>query len=288
MPPADDASAGAAAEKDPLHKHFGLWFFERESGPSERDRLLAQRLLNYLMVEPLDVSLVLPTYNERECVERLHDRIEAALGGYRHEVIVVDDNSPDGTGDVVRRMGETGPYRLLARPVRAGLSSAVLDGCHAATGRIVVVMDADGSHPPERLPDLIEPIRTERAEFVLGSRRVHGGSDEGLGPVRWMTSWLASVLARPLTWVHDPMSGFFAIRRDILARAPLAPKGFKVGLEILVKCRPSPVLEVPFHFGERLAGESKLGPRVIVWYGQHLIRLYRWRLFDGGLASTTR
>lgn len=240
------------------------------------------------MVETLDVTLVLPTYNERECVERLHERIDSALGSYRHEVIVVDDSSPDGTGNVVRQLAETGPYRLLSRPKRAGLSSAVLEGFHMASGRVVAVMDADGSHPPERLPDLIEPIRRGRAEFVLGSRRVHEGSTEGLGPVRWLTSWVATVPTRPLTWVRDPMSGFFAVGRDVLDRAPLTPTGFKVGLEILVKCRPSPVLEVPFRFAERLAGESKLGPRVIVSYGQHLARLYRWRFFAGGLASTTR
>ncbi|MGC2288939.1 MAG: polyprenol monophosphomannose synthase [Thermoplasmata archaeon] len=240
------------------------------------------------MSATLDVSLLLPTFNERECLELLYDRIDSALRPYRHEVIVVDDSSPDGTADVVRRLAATGPYRLVSRPRRAGLSSAVLDGCRVATGRIVVVMDADGSHPPERLSDLIEPINVGRAEFTLGSRRVRGGGDEGLAPVRWMTSWIATLPARPLTAVHDPMSGFFAVRRDVLERATLKPTGFKVGLEILVKCHPWPVVEVPFHFGERLAGESKLGPGVIASYGHHLARLYRWRVADGRAASTTR
>jgi dolichol-phosphate mannosyltransferase len=240
------------------------------------------------MEGPRDVSLVLPTYNERECLELLHERIDTALAAYRHEVIVVDDNSPDGTGDLVRQIAATGPYRLVSRPRRAGLSSAVLDGCRAATGRVVVVMDADGSHPPEVLSELIGPIQSGRAEFTLGSRRVHGGSDEGLGAVRWLTSWMATFPTRPLTWVHDPMSGFFAVRRDVLDRAPLTPTGFKVGLEILVKCHPRPVVEVPYHFGERLAGESKLGPLVIASYGRHLMRLYRWRFLDGGRASSTR
>jgi dolichol-phosphate mannosyltransferase len=240
------------------------------------------------MATPLDVSLVLPTYNERECVQRLHERIEAALRPYRYEVIVVDDDSPDGTADIVRTLAVTQPYRLISRPRRSGLSSAVLDGCHVATGRIVVVMDADGSHPPEVLPQLIEPIQSGRAEFVLGSRRVPGGSDEGLGTMRWVTSWMATFPARPLTRVHDPMSGFFAVRRDVLDRAHLTPTGFKVGLEILVKCHPRPVAEVPYLFAERLAGESKLGPMVIASYGRHLVRLYRWRFLDGGRASSTR
>jgi dolichol-phosphate mannosyltransferase len=240
------------------------------------------------MAAPLEVSLVLPTYNERQCVEQLHDRIEAALQPYRYEVIVVDDNSPDGTADVVRGMTATRPYRLVSRPGRAGLSSAVLDGCHVAGGRIVVVMDADGSHPPEVLPELIRPIQAGQAEFTLGSRRVRGGSDEGLGAVRWLTSWMATVPTRGLTRVRDPMSGFFAVRRDVLDRAHLTPTGFKVGLEILVKCHPRPVVEIPFRFGERLAGQSKMRPVVIASYGRHLMRLYRWRFLDGGRASSTR
>lgn len=240
------------------------------------------------MAEALEVSLVLPTYNERDCLEQLHDRIDLALRPYRHEVIVVDDSSPDGTAETVRRLAGSGPYRLISRPRRAGLSSAVLDGCHAATGTVVAVMDADGSHPPELLPQLLEPIRSGRAEFVLGSRRVRGGSDEGMRALRWMISWLATLPARPLTSVHDPMSGFFAVRRDVVDRGELTPTGFKVALEILVKSRPVPVVEVPFRFGARLAGESKLGPHTIAAYWEHLLRLYRWRFSDGGTASRTR
>ena len=239
------------------------------------------------MAAPLEVSLVLPTYIERACLEKLHGRIELALAPYRYEVIVVDDTSPDGTAELVRELAQNAPYRLIARPGRAGLSSAVLDGFRATTGAVVAVMDADGSHPPERLPDLLAPIRAGRAEFVLGSRRVRGGSEEGLPAVRWMTSWIATFPARPLTMVHDPMSGFFAVRRDVLSRGTLTPTGFKIALEILVKCRPSPVVEVPFQFAARLAGESKLGPNVITSYGQHLLRLYRWRFFEGA-ASRTR
>jgi dolichol-phosphate mannosyltransferase len=233
------------------------------------------------MAETLDVSLVLPTYNERECVELLHDRIDTALQPYRYEVIVVDDNSPDGTGEVVRGLETSGPYRLISRPRRMGLSSAVLDGCRVATGHVVAVMDADGSHPPELLPKLIDPIRTGRAEFVLGSRRVRGGSDEGLAALRWMISWMATLPARPLTAVRDPLSGFFAVQRGVVGRAALAPTGYKVALEILARCHPSPVQEVPFQFGPRLAGTSKLGPAVIASYWGHLSRLYRWRFLDG-------
>lgn len=234
------------------------------------------------------VSLVLPTYNERECIARIHGRIDEVLRPYAHEIIVVDDSSPDGTADLIRGLAASGPYELLLRPARAGLSSAVLDGCRRAQGEVVCVMDADGSHPPELLPRLIDPVRSGAAEFALASRRVRGGSEEGLPPTRRLISWSASLLAWPLTRVHDPMSGFFAVRRRVLERGPLVPTGFKVGLEILVKCRPFPVIEVPFRFGERLAGESKLGPSTIASYGEHLVRLYRWRFLAGGAASITR
>ncbi len=236
----------------------------------------------------VDVSLILPTYNERECLRLLHRRIDAALARYRHEVIVVDDDSPDGTAEEVRKLAAVGPYRLLARPGRRGLSSAVLDGIRMAAGSVVAVMDADGSHPPELLPSLVTPVLEGKVEFALGSRRVPGGSDEGLSPVRRLTSELATWPARVLAPVHDPMSGFFAVRRAVLARGSLAPTGFKIGLEILAKCRPHPVVEVPYRFSPRLAGESKLAPVEILAYVRHLTRLYRARLGADGRASSTR
>lgn len=262
--------------------------FVRESGTGDGTSALAAHPLDREMATSFEVSVVLPTLNERECLELLYKRLDAALAPYSHEIVVVDDQSPDGTGELVRRLAASGPYRLISRVGRTGLSSAVLEGFLAARGRILVVMDADGSHPPELLPDLIAPIRLGRAEFVLASRRVRGGADGGLRSVRWLTSWAATLPARPLTPVHDPMSGFFAVPTDVLGRSSLSPTGFKIALEILVKCRPAPVLEVPFHFGERLAGESKLGPKVIASYGWHLMRLYTWRFAHAGAAPTKR
>jgi dolichol-phosphate mannosyltransferase len=236
----------------------------------------------------VELTVLLPTYNERASLELLAVRLESACRAWSSEILVVDDHSPDGTSDWVRGKSAGGLWRVLERPGRAGLASAVIDGFAVSTGAVVVVMDADGSHPPERLAALVEPIRAGSAEMTLGSRHVAGGSDAGLRGVRRLISAGATLLARPLAHVSDPMSGFFALDRRILARAPLAPIGYKIGLELLVKCRPKPVLEIPFDFAPRLAGESKLGGGEMVRYLRHLGRLYRWRLSGSGRASRTR
>lgn len=236
----------------------------------------------------MELTVLLPTYNERGSLELLYPRLEKAAAAWDSELLVVDDESPDGTGAWVRARAADGPWRLIERHGRRGLASAVLEGFAGARGRVIVVMDADGSHPPERLAGLVEPIRAGRAEMTLGSRHVVGGNDEGLRGVRRLISWGATTLARPLAHVSDPMSGFFAVDRRILDRAPLAPIGYKIALEVLVKCGPKPVLEVPFRFAPRLAGESKLGGGEMVRYLRHLARLYRWRLSRAGRASRTR
>ncbi|MCI4324045.1 MAG: polyprenol monophosphomannose synthase [Thermoplasmata archaeon] len=234
----------------------------------------------------MDVSIILPTLNERQSLAAVAPRLDAALRPWKYEVVVVDDASTDGTREFVTDRADRN-WRLLPRPGRFGLASAVVDGIAASTGPIIVVMDADGSHPPEEVPQLVGPIQTGRAEFVLASRKVPGGSDSGLHGIRRAISWAATIMARPLTPVRDPMSGFFAFRRSILPRAPLAPVGYKIGLEILVKCRPEPVVEVPFQFEERLAGRSKLGSNVIFAYLRHIGRLYLWRARHWGRSSSS-
>jgi dolichol-phosphate mannosyltransferase len=236
----------------------------------------------------VDLSVILPTYNERPALEALRPRLEAALRPYAAEVVVVDDGSPDGTAELVRGFAARGGWRLAQRDRRRGLASAVVRGFAEAEGDILLVMDADGSHPPETIPRLVEPIRDGRAEFVLASRFVPGGSDAGLVGARRWVSWGATLLARPLTEVRDPMSGFFAVRRAVIGRSRLAPVGYKIGLEVLVRCRPEPIVEVPFDFAARIAGTSKLGARQIGSYLHHVARLYAWRIFGGGRASRTR
>jgi hypothetical protein len=242
-------------------------------------------------VAPLPrVTVILPTYNERASLEALHPRLMAALGAFDAEVLVVDDDSPDGTGDYVRSHERDGVYRLLSRPGRAGLATAVRDGLDQARGDIVVVMDADGSHPPETIPELVRPVDDGEAELALATRHRPGATVTGLPLYRQVLSAGASLLALPLTGVSDPMSGFFAIHRAVAGRARLAPSGFKICLEILVKCHPRPVVEVPYHFGSRIAGSSKLGSGQILNYVRHLRRLYAWQLGfgDEGPPTVTR
>lgn len=223
-----------------------------------------------------DFSLILPTLNERRSLEVLGPRIEAAVAGYSAEAIVMDDCSTDGTAEWVEARRASNPlWRIIRRSGPKGLAAAVIDGFRAANGRVIVVMDADGSHPPELVPKLVDPIANGAAEFVLASRGDIRDSKRGLNPTRKAISYVATLLARPLTSVSDPMSGFFALDKEILSRSPLSPLGFKIGLEVLVCCRPTPIVEVSYIFQNRIAGESKLGSRHIVEYLWHLLKLYR-------------
>ncbi len=237
--------------------------------------------------DPL-VSVVIPTYNERESLVSLYPELCSALAAYPSELIIVDDGSPDGTADFAQTL--SGPVTCVVRNRgrKLGLASAVQEGFAQVRGSVVVVMDADGSHPPSAIPLLVDAVTRGRAEFALGSRYIPGGSSPGLSRTRHLISRIATALARPLVPVADPMSGFFAFQRSILARAPLSPLGFKIGLEIMVRCRPRPIAEIPIQFRPRTAGESKLGQGEIGRYLRHIGRLYGFRLTGARRASSTR
>jgi dolichol-phosphate mannosyltransferase len=232
------------------------------------------------------VSVILPTYNEREALEKLYPILAPVVAGVGGEIVVVDDASPDGTAAFARTLNGSVRCTVIERPGVRGLASAVLTGAARAEGDVLVVMDADGSHPASVVPALVDAVTTGGAEMALGSRWIAGGHAPGLSTGRRVESTMARCLARPLTDVHDPMSGFFAVHAKLLGRAPLTPLGYKIALEILVKCRPEPHVEVPFVFGPRLAGESKLGRRVIGNYLQHLVRLYGSELVPRRASST--
>ncbi|HEV2296077.1 MAG TPA: polyprenol monophosphomannose synthase [Tepidisphaeraceae bacterium] len=230
------------------------------------------------MSEP-QVSIIIPTLNEAENLPVLVPRIDQVLrgGGMKYEVIVVDDDSRDDTRAVCARLSEQYPLALIVRQnIKDGLSGAVLQGMAAASGRTLVVMDADLQHPPEKIPELVDALDAG-ADFAIGSRYVPGGSTaQRWSPLRKVNSWAATFLARPFAGrTHDPMSGFFALRRQTyLGATRLTPLGYKIALELMCKARVRDVREVPIHFGMRERGQSKLTLKQQFRYLEHLSRLY--------------
>ncbi len=243
----------------------------------EGSRLSTEPLAEVRVLTP--VSVVVPTYRERENLPQLLER----LGDLRRrygidlEVIVVDDDSGDGTAEWFE---DHAPdfSRLVVRTTDRGLSSAVVHGLREARHPVLVVMDADLSHPPAKIPAMILALEAGQ-QMVVGSRYVPGGStDDDWGFFRWLNSRVATVLARPFTDIKDPMSGFFALRKTDFDRAvELNPVGYKIGLELIVKCGLDNVGEVPIHFTDRVRGESKLTFKEQLNYLRHLRRLYMFR-----------
>jgi dolichol-phosphate mannosyltransferase len=169
--------------------------------------------------------------------------------------------------------------RLITRTSERGLATAVIRGLGEARGEVLAVMDADLSHPPEALPRLVAAACEPSTHFVIGSRYVQGGAiDRSWSLFRRLNSSVASLLARGLTRARDPMAGFFALRRTTFERAAkLRPLGYKIGLELLVRCRCRRVVEIPIEFQDRIHGESKLSLKQQALYLRHLARLYAFK-----------
>ncbi|KAJ7638246.1 nucleotide-diphospho-sugar transferase [Roridomyces roridus] len=246
----------------------------------------------------ISTSIIVPTFHERDNLAPLVRATFAALPpslASRTEILFVDDDSRDGTEEEVARLREEGypTVELLTRPRSAGetgLSSAVLRGFERARGTLLVVMDADLQHPPAAISQLVAALGGDEDEdeddptlpsIALGTRYGAGVSMDANWPLyRRVISWGARLLARPLTSASDPMTGFFAIRKAAFLRArALSPAGFKIALELLlaVPSGASHPPEVPYAFGVRTQGASKLGARVMLKYVGQLLRLYaRW------------
>ena len=223
------------------------------------------------------VTVVVPTYNEALNVETLARRLFAAVDPAAAELLIVDDNSPDGTAAVAERLAAELPVRCLVRRDERGLATAVLAGLRDSRGDIVVVMDADLSHPPEAVPSLVAALADPQVEMALGSRFVAGGHiDQGWPWHRRMLSWGGRLLARPLCSVRDLASGFFAMRRQQIHFERLAPVGYKIALELIVRHGWRHVVEVPITFADRAAGQTKLTFGEQFRYLRHLARLYAW------------
>ena len=223
---------------------------------------------------PLDVAVVVPTLNEAANVEKLIAKLSVVLAGRGWEVLFVDDNSADGTSELVRRIArESRHVRIVQRVGRRGLSSAVVEGILATAAPIVAVMDGDLQHSEDALPRLIDAIADDGADIAVGTRYVAGGGIGDWDSDRARMSRLATRAGQIAlgTDVSDPMSGFFAIRRDAFERAlpRLSAIGFKILLDILASSpTPLKVAEIPYQFRSREAGESKIGARVIAEYAE--------------------
>jgi dolichol-phosphate mannosyltransferase len=222
---------------------------------------------------------VVPTYKEAENLPHLIGRLAKVreAGGLDLDVLIMDDNSRDGSAELVAARPEAW-VQIVVRTADRGLSPSVLDGMRRAKGDVVVCMDADLSHPPEAIPQMLHKLE-EGADFVIGSRYVKGGStSDDWGLLRWLNSRVATLLARPLTNARDPMAGFFALRRSTFeAGRDFNPVGYKIGLEFIVKCGCERVVEVPIHFEDRQLGKSKLTMRQQLLYIKHLRRLYTFK-----------
>jgi dolichol-phosphate mannosyltransferase len=215
-----------------------------------------------------ELSVVVPTFNERDNVIALFRKLETALAGRAWEVVYVDDNSPDGTWDVVRALArEDSRVRCIRRIGRRGLSGACIEGILASSAPCAAVIDADLQHDETQLPKMLALLQNGEADLVVGSRYIEGGSADSFDKQRAGFSMLATSMARKLLRVEiaDPMSGFFMIRRDRFEQlAPqLSTQGFKILLDIVATARGSlRIKEIPYSFGSRLHGESKLDSMV--------------------------
>ena len=236
------------------------------------------------------LSIVVPTYNERD---RLPELVAATFAAYRREqldaeLIIVDDNSPDGTGRVADALAREQRIRVIHRAGKLGLGTAVIEGFMASDAPIVGVMDADMSHPPELLPRMLAVMQQADADVVVGSRYIRGGGTRGWPFTRLAMSRLACLMAAGLTPVRDATSGFFLIRRDLARGVRISAGGFKICLELLVRGRPSSVVEVPYVFEGRTAGESKMNLKEATGYLVQLRDLHRFRRMQPQLRQAYR
>lgn len=227
-----------------------------------------------------DVSIIIPTYNERENIAILLPRIFGVFekSGIKGEVLIVDDNSPDGTAGMAESMKEGRDIKVIRRPGKMGLSSAVVDGMREADGAIIGIMDADLSHPPEEIPRMIKPIIEKKADITVASRYAEGGGVENWSFKRRIISRGAGILAKPITGLKDPLSGFFFFRRSVLNGKKLNPTGYKIALEVIVKSGAKMIIEVPYLFSDRRFGKSKLDLKEYFAYLRHLIKLYWYKV----------
>ena len=231
------------------------------------------------------VSIIIPTYNESKNIIGILETISKNLPkNILTEAIVVDDNSPDGTGKIVedylKNLKKMADYtiEIIHRKTKDGLGSAILKGISQAKGDTIVVMDSDFSHPPQIIPKLIESIKKYQYDIAVASRYIKGGKIQGWSLKRKLMSKFATIIAKKGLGIDtkDPMSGFFAFKRNIIKELNIDAIGYKILLEILVKTKGVNIKEIPYTFQDRELGSSKLTMKTIFDYCKSVWKLYRY------------
>jgi len=224
------------------------------------------------------ISVIVPTYREKDNLTALVEQVGAALSGQNYELLLVDDDSRDGTAELAQALSAKHPLRLVVRQNERGLASAVVHGFKLADADTLAVMDADLQHPPHVLADMLKAIQSG-ADLVIASRYVPGGSCEGWSTSRRIISkgaiFLAHLLLPKTRKISDPMSGFFMLRKSVVSQANLKPSGYKILLEVLIEGDYQKAAEVPYRFRVREKGESKLSAKTQIDYLKHLFSLMK-------------
>ncbi len=237
------------------------------------------------------VSIIIPTYNESQNIVGILKSIRENIPkGIFTETIVVDDNSPDGTAKIVedyissiKKIAEN-TIDVIHRKAKNGLASAILNGIQNAKGETIVVMDSDFSHPPQIIPKMIEVLKQYQCDLVVASRYITGGNIQGWTTKRKLMSKIATVIAKKGLGIKikDPMSGFFAFKKNIIKELNFDALGYKFLLEILVKTKGINVKEIPYCFENRKFGSSKVDSSTVIDYFKSV-----WKLYKNGKIETT-
>ena len=232
-----------------------------------------------------EISIILPTYNESKNIRGILDHIKKSFpANLKLETIIVDDNSPDNTAKIAEdyfhsiKEKSSHTINVIKRKAKNGLSSAILNGIQESSADTIVVMDSDFSHPPSIIPKLINVIKQTRCDIAIASRYVSGGSIQGWSIKRKLMSKIATLIAKKGLGIesHDPMSGFFAFKKNILDGLKFDALGYKMLLEILVKTKGVKIKEVPYTFTDRELGSSKLDTKIIIDYFKSVWKLYKY------------
>lgn len=221
----------------------------------------------------MNIAVIIPTLNEGKNLRTLIPAIHCVLEE-SYIIVIVDDNSKDGTLEMVETLAELYPVDIIVRPGKMGLASAVIDGIASVKADAYIIMDADFSHPPALLSRMREVLQDY--DLVVASRHVTGGGVENWPLRRRIISQGAILLAEPLTTIKDTTTGFFGIKAHCLKGVNLTPIGYKIGLEVFVRANWSTCLEIPFTFTDRANGHSKMGRKQMAQYLKQLAQLYKY------------